>query len=125
MNALVKKPKLKRNADYPYVLQVFLDADLRGAHNMLSQIAKKEGLDLPNLGPNQFVVFINKRRNMMKCYVHGNTIAHTKRERLELEAISKLPQSFGYDGELNYDLAVQKHLEEKLFRPKPRSVFEN
>lgn len=98
----------------PYILRVFLNADLRASHRGLTEFAKTKKLDLPNLEKNQFVVFINRSRTMMKCFVHGNTIAFTKRDRIELSVISRLPQAFGYSGELKYDNALREYLEKKL-----------
>lgn len=111
--ALVTNVRLKPLI-YPKIVQCFLDADLRGGHNFLSGIAKKYGLILGNLTDNQFVVFINRRQNMMKCFVAGNTITFTKRDRIDLLAIESLPQAFGYTGELSYDKALEISLKKRL-----------
>lgn len=117
MIQVVKNPRFW-NRSQPSIVQVFLDADLRGSHAALLKVGGKYGLDLLELKDNQFVVFINKKRTLMKCYVAGNTFSFTRAERIELAAISKLPQHFGYHGELNYDAAVRDVLEQKLARKK-------
>lgn len=117
LEPLVKKPYINEQKT-PYIVQCFLNADLRGSHDSLSRVAKKNGLDTRLLTNNQFVVFINRRRNMMKCFVAGNTISFTKRDRIDLAAISKLPQAFGSTGDLNYDHALELALEERLSRRK-------
>lgn len=116
MIELVSKKKVKVNNGYrtPTILQCFLDADLRGSHNSLAVTGKKYGIDVPNLLPGQVVIFINKRRTLMKCCVEGNTFSYTRRDRIDLSAISRLPQAFGATGELNYDKALEIALIDKL-----------
>lgn len=95
------------------ILQVFLDADLRGSHPALIKIAADHSLELPELGENQFVVFINKKRTLMKCYVQGNTFSFTRSERIDMGAVSLIPKYFGA-GKLKYDDALRESLTKRL-----------
>lgn len=113
VEALIKNPNQK-NLGYPRIVQCFLNADLRGGHNWLKSIGMKFNLDLEKLNNNQFVVFINRRQTMMKCYVAGNTVAFTKRDRIDLNAIQSLPEAFGYADGLDYDKALEISLRERL-----------
>lgn len=113
-SGLVKKPRTGKTFIVPTILQCFLDADLRGSHNHLIEIGNQHGLDLVNLLPGQVVVFVNKRRTLMKCFVTGNTFSFTRREAIDLQAISKLPLAFGATGELDYDHALKMSLLERL-----------
>lgn len=95
------------------ILQVFLNADLRGSHNSLILTGKTYGLQLDKLTENQAVIFINKKKTLMKVYVTGNTFSFTRRERIDLEAIKHLPEAFGATGEFDYDKALEKSLTER------------
>ena len=96
------------------ILQVFLNADLRGSHNSLTLLGAAHRIDLPNLKKGLAVVFINRTRTLMKVFVAGNTFAFTRRDRIDVEAIKHLPEVFGAVGEINYDAALRILLEEKL-----------
>lgn len=115
--ALIKKVAIRKRFYEPTILQCFLDADLRGSHNHLTEIGKRHNLDLLNLLSGQVVIFINKRRTLMKCFVEGNTFSFTRRDHIDLSAISKLPQAFGCSGELSYDKALELSLMERLGKP--------
>lgn len=116
---LVKRPLLSRSyspSSQMRILQVFLNADLRGSHNSLIVLGKAHGLDLVNLAQGQAVVFINKRRTLMKIYVTGNSFSFTRRGFIDLEAIKHLPKSFGANEDFDYDRALAISLEERLGR---------
>lgn len=108
--------------DRPTILQVFLNADLRGSHNHLIEIADKYKIKLPELGKNQAVIFINKKQTLMKCYVAGDTFSFTRRDRIDLNAIKHLPEAFGYSGEFDYDKALGIRLEELMDRKKKKEL---
>lgn len=121
--ALTSRPTAR-----PRIVQVFINADLRGQHRTLSALAHGSGIDTDALHEKQFLVFINKKRNMMKCYVAGNTITFTKRDAIDFHAIQYLPQVFGATAKLDYDEALRISLEkvlaqkkqpELLYKPKP------
>lgn len=112
--ALIKKPNYQSGKTSARVIQVFLNVDLRSGHAGLSQIAQKKKLKLKVLEDGQFVIFINRRQTGMKCYLSGNTVTYTKRDRISLETIRFLPECFGGDADLAYDAALEKALKSKL-----------
>lgn len=106
--------RVARVLSRPSVIKTFLNADLRAGHNGLTKVAADYDLDLPNLQENQVVIFVNRKQNLMKAYVPGNTIAFTRRDYIDLNAIEKLPEAFGYKGKFDYDEALKISLEERL-----------
>lgn len=116
MEQLIEKT-ISRNAyDKQTIVQVFLDADLRGSHNHLIELAQKKDLDLLELDPQETVIFINKKKTLMKCFVAGNTFSFTRRDRIDLEAIQYLPKAFGSKRGFEYDKALEISLNERLKR---------
>lgn len=114
MSTLVKKPNLKSELEKPRIQQVFLETDMRCNHVGLSLLAKRYGIDTAALPINNMLVFINRRQTHLKVYVHGNIIAHTKRNRISLDAIKEIPKVFGYKGVIDYDAALGIALEKQL-----------
>lgn len=110
---LVKKPSLKE-IDRPKITQVFMDVDMRNGHEGLSLLAKKFDIDPRKLPQNHMLVFINRKQTHLKVFVAGNIIAHTKRDRISLDAIREIPRAFAYSGRIDYDEALKNSLEEKL-----------
>lgn len=76
-------------------------------------------MDLESLEEGQYVVFINKRKTLMKVYVFGNTFSFTRRERIDLAALQYLPVAFGGKG-FDFDLALKESLSERLITKKKR-----
>lgn len=120
MERLVKRPVIgTAGGKYrPTIMQVFLNADLRGSHNHLIELAKAHKLDLTSLEHNEAVVFINKRRTLMKIYVTGNTFSFTRRDFIDLDAVRQIPKAFGANGDFSYDEALRLSLTEKLTKKK-------
>lgn len=114
MDKLVKTPKAESGSSKPRIAQCFLNADLRGSHNSLRLMANDNGLDLDEIGSNQFVVFVNKKRTLMKVWAGFGTFSFTRRERIDLNAIKYLPRVFGATGDLNYDSALEQSLRDRL-----------
>lgn len=79
------------------VIRYFPETNLQNGHDGLKKLAKKEGLDLTDLGPGQFVIFVNKRKNALKMFACGYLIAHLRLpdgERLNPETIQFIPKFF-------------------------------
>lgn len=102
------------------IIQCFVDADLRGSHKNLQKTALAYKLDLAELQENEAVIFINKKRTLMKCAVKGNTFSFTRRDHIDLEVVEYLPRYFGGDG-FDYDGALEESLNTRL---KKRGVSE-
>ncbi len=122
LKALVSRSMVKLSAAAvtysPRVLQVFLNTDMRGGHNALILLGKSHGLDLPALQDSQAVIFINRKRTLMKIYVSGNTFSYTKRDVIDLDVIRHIPKAFGANKSFSYDAALEESLREKLFKKK-------
>lgn len=93
------------------IRQVFLNADLRGSHNWLTELAKKKNINVNALQNGEMVVFVNRRKTMMKVYTAFNSVVHTKQDRIDLGAIEHLPQIFSQYGQVNYSKALAKKLQ--------------
>lgn len=71
-------------------------ADLRNSHVGLAEIAKKDGIDVTNLAPRQYLMFVNHDLTQAKLFASHNTIAHMKsKTRLEVRALAGIPRAFG------------------------------
>ena len=77
------------------VVQVFFNSDLRCGLDGLTIIAKKAGVNSDDLSDGEFLVFINKKKNMMRVF-HGNMFTHYRPEsgRVNYGMIQHLPRSF-------------------------------
>lgn len=97
------------------ILQVFLNVDLRNGHDGLAEIASGSRINVLDLNPGQYVVFINGTKDKVKVYAANNVIAYHKSAhgRLEMGAIQLIPRCFK-GGVLRYDDAVKKVLESVL-----------
>jgi hypothetical protein len=116
LEPLSKKITRTQSGNRPRVLQVFLNADMRGSHNFLIEVASKRGIDLLSLKMGEAVVFINRKKTLMKVFVYGNTFSYTRRDRIDLNALKHIPSAFGANGEFEYDRALKTTLIEKLKR---------
>jgi hypothetical protein len=82
------------------------------SHKGLSEIAKKNKIDVKNLSESEFVVFINKRLNAVKIYAPNNIIAYLRSpdgKRLEMKTIQMIPYYFR-GGQFQYDKALERVL---------------
>jgi hypothetical protein len=100
------------------ILQVFMNADFRCAHDGLAKLAKDKGIDVENLEPAQYVVFINTAQDRVKVYAAFNVLAYmrSKSGKIDLTAISRIPEAFRATGGLNYDKILKETLEASLRR---------
>lgn len=98
----------------PRVIRIFQDADLRGNHKSLSMLASENGIETNGVNPGEFVVFINRKKTMVKVFTGHNTIAFHKNpdeHRLAPECLRFIPEAFGADGSLEMSKAIKKALE--------------
>lgn len=92
-------------------------SDMRCGHEGLRMLAKRLKRD-PDLKPGQFLVFLNSRQSQAKILTAGDVLLHLRppgANKLNLEAIAKLPEFFGGGG-FNYTKAVQNTLPEQVRR---------
>ncbi len=95
------------------VVRYFADADMRAGYDGLTRIAKKEDVDIPNLGQGEFVVFVNRQRNKMKLCTQNDIVAYMRMgrgQKIDPRVIQYLPRYF--DGKsFDYDAAMRRVLQ--------------
>lgn len=100
------------------IVRVIFDADLRCSHDGLRATAKKLSVSVDDLNMGEYVVFINSKKNMLKLYASGNTIAHFKtpdHRKMNLKVIAQIPKYFN-GRELKYDDALKAVIEKEFGR---------
>lgn len=105
------------------VLQVFLNADLRCSHDGLREIAKKGGLDVKDLQPGQYIVFLNAAKDRLKLYAANNVVAYMKQPdggKIDPRMIAELPRAFN-GTTINYETAIKEALM-KIFARRGRKL---
>lgn len=94
------------------ILRVFLNADLRAGHDGLTTLAKDQKLDVKAIEPGSYIIFLNRRRTILKLYCSGNVIAHLKLpqgQHIDLKTIQYIPRCFNGKA-IKYDEALEKAL---------------
>lgn len=94
----------------------FLNQDMRCTHDGLAEVLKKKKI---KVNDGDFVVFLNRKRNMVKMFCGGKAalLCYKKDNRvIDPGIIPLLPKYCGGD-EMNIDAAVREHLL-KLMRKK-------
>ena len=92
------------------IIRCFLNADLRGQHLSLSSLARAHKIRTDQLEPGSFLVFVNKRRTILKLFASNNVIAYYKtntQRPVDLRVISQIPLVFN-GLTINYDKALEK-----------------
>lgn len=99
-------------------IRVFFNVDLRCSHEGLEAVAKKNQIDPAKLQPGEYLVFINNYQDRIKLYASNHVVAYYKSPhgRIDLRAISKIPEAFKASGKIDYDAAVKKVIEEHLIK---------
>jgi hypothetical protein len=106
------------------LMHIFWDADMRCRHAGLAARAKKDaGINIQKLNPEQLLVFVNTRMNMLAVLGGVNekesngVLAVYKSpggRKLYAGALKYIPASFGSNGEINMNEATRKALLDKL-----------
>ena len=98
------------------VVRVFFDADMRGQHKALSEMATKARVKTDNLANGQYVVFVNRAKDRIKIFASNNIIAYYKSPsgRIDMNTIALIPMAFEGPRGLNYDKALANTLEKRL-----------
>lgn len=98
------------------ILRVFMNVDLRNAHEGLSELAKKNKVDVNTLENGEYLIFINAERNKLKLYASNQVLAYLKlpRGKIDLRVISKIPQAFKASGKIQYEEHLKEMIENKL-----------
>jgi hypothetical protein len=98
------------------IIQVFLNADLRCGHDGLAKLANDNNINVANLEPGQFIIFINTEMNRLKLYAANQVIAYLrlKEGKIDIRAIQLIPRAFLASGRIDYDKAIKEIIESKL-----------
>lgn len=106
-------------------LRVFLNSDLRCGHEGLAATAKKEKINVSNIEPGEFVIFINAEKNKIKLYAANNVVAYLKLPdggRVDMKTIAKIPMAFKATGRIDYDGILRETIMSELAYKRRRAV---
>lgn len=94
-----------------HLVRYVADADLRLGYTGLSKL-----VSLKNLGPGDFVAFVNSRQDKIKLCAKNDTLAYLRLppgKKIDPRVIKFLPGTFN-GTEINYDAAMEKVLRSKF-----------
>lgn len=99
-------------------LRIFLNTDMRCAHEGLSKLAADNKIKVETLEPGEYLIFINTAKNRIKLYACNNIVAYyrSKNGQIDLKTIAKIPQAFKGSGKIDYDASLREVIEEHLTR---------
>lgn len=122
MNAVAKTVRSDKAppASTGRIIQCFMDADLRGGHDWLADMARTHKINVKSLQPGEFVVFVNRAQDKIKMYASHNIVAYMKLEggrRVTFDLICEIPRAFNANGRLDANKAM-RDAAEKVFRPR-------
>lgn len=99
------------------IIQLVVDVNMGLGHPGLIEVARKFNLDATQLGDSDLLMFLNRDRSKLKILgKQGIVLGYLRMpgsQKIMLEAIQYLPQTFGGAG-FNYDEALKKALAERL-----------
>lgn len=109
-----------------HVVHFFGDVDLRSQHNGLSELAKKEKIDVRKLRPGEYLVFVNHARDRVKMYTASNVIAYLKVDtgKIDLRTIQYIPTAFEGSGKIDYDRSLKEFVEKSLIKKRKTGPLE-
>jgi hypothetical protein len=99
------------------IMRVFLNTDMRLAHDGLTLLALKEGVDLQTLDRGEFIMFMNSHLTRMKLFTANGIIAYMRSptgKPMDLRAVVAIPRAFMATGKIDYDESVKEFLKERL-----------
>lgn len=85
-----------------HLVQVVLDANMAWQHDGMRAVMSDLDIQYEDLGPGQFVVFLNRHRTKAKIYVDG-IIAYLRTEdgsQITFEMLSRIPRAFQAHGNI-------------------------
>ena len=101
------------------IMHIYTDVYMSNSHEGLAAIAAKEnGVNVRNLKPGQFALFVNTPFNACKIYAANNVILyyrHPKNHRLDVNAVRLIPQFFdGENQDIGYNKALSKVIKDEF-----------
>lgn len=114
------------------VIELIPEVVMSNQHKGLREICEDKRIELDDLEPGQFVVFLNKRCDKMKCWAHNGSISYlrTTGKPFDKKDIVEFAKAFGASAKLtmpdtqakSFDKAVAKrdksHETDSLVRKK-------
>lgn len=99
------------------IKRLFLNVNMGLGHNGLASVARDHKIEPSALGDEELLLYINRRMNKLKILGGGGLVIGYYRtrgeEKMMLEAIQYLPQTFGAKG-FDYNAAVEKALKTRF-----------
>jgi hypothetical protein len=99
------------------IAHIFMNVDMRNGHSGLKEFCKDKRVKIT---PDDFIVFVNSTRTMMKVFCKGSeAIMHLKKDghKLDLGIIKYLPKYC--DGpEIDIDKAIADNIKDVMKRKK-------
>jgi len=99
------------------VIRVFLNTDLRANHLDISSHALEYKINVNHLKTGEHICFINRAQTMIKVYSKNNIISFLKspkKQKLDMNIISHIPDSFNVSGGFSYPKLLKKALVNRL-----------
>lgn len=109
------------------LLHVFYDVDMRGRHEALAQVAKKEKIDIKNIRPGDMVCFINTAKDRIMVLAGVNEVDsfgvlgyyRSPHGRIDEMAIQHIPSAFN-GGKFEMKKAIEKALVKRLAKKRAK-----
>lgn len=107
------------------IIRYFPDVHLGKGHRGLTALAALKKIKIEDLGPGEFVIFVNRSQTGLKLFAPGNCIAYLKMpgsQKIDTRIISMIPRFFN-GSKINYDGALKEKIEKdfgfskKLVKP--------
>lgn len=119
---LIQKDEVTTPKEANRVLQIFLNCDLRCAHDGLSEIARRQGIDVRTLNRGHYLCFLNAAKDRLKMFASGNIVAYLKApkgSRIDLRLLCEIPKAFN-GVSIDHDAALKEALR-KIFARRGKS----
>lgn len=102
------------------LLRVFLNADMRYGHRGLKKLAKDAGIDVSEITPGDFVIFLNTEKNRIKLYGANNVVAYLALDqgKIDMRTVALIPRAFKASGKIDYDASLKDVVMNELRRSK-------
>lgn len=98
------------------ILAIFHDVHMSLNHKGLAAIARERQINVNELRPGQFCVFINKAKNRFKVYAPNSVLAYYRSPEnrgITTQALQYIPSAFGADG-FQFKRSLEKTLTNML-----------
>lgn len=91
---------------------------MRLGHDGLIALAKTKKIDINELKPGEALIFINTKRDRMKCFAWNKVVSFVRsvdiNRPIDVGVLDYLAQAFNENGVMDYPRALKEALEDKL-----------